>query len=186
MAKTVAPLTFEIPAVGKVTANALPDPFDARDFEYRPRLQLLPTRLDQRDIKVPPYVMLQQGESCTGHAIATVINTVLAHADRPREGQAPLYPVSPYMLYRLGRRYDEFQGEADAGSSLRGVLKGWFNHGVSLLVDWPNLVEDPEPDPGDPTFQQRCRPRPLGAFYRVNPFRLDDMQSAISELHAIA
>jgi len=27
---------------------------------------------------------------------------------------------------------------------------------------------------------------PLGAFYRVNAFRLDDMQSAISELYGIA
>src|SRR4029077_19364587 len=109
-----------------------------------------------------------------------------AHADEPRPGQTALFPVSPYMLYRLGRRYDEFQGEADAGSSLRGVLKGWFNHGVSLLDDWANLDQNPEPDLDDPAFQQKCRPRPLGAFYRVNPFRLDDMQSAISELHAIA
>jgi threonine aldolase len=35
MAKTVAPLTFEIPAIGQIIANAVPDPFDARDFEYR-------------------------------------------------------------------------------------------------------------------------------------------------------
>ena len=31
----------------------------------------------------------------------------------------------------MARRYDEFPGVAeDAGSSLRGALKGWFKHGA--------------------------------------------------------
>jgi hypothetical protein len=45
---------------------------------------------------------------------------------------------------------------------------------------------DPEPDLDDDTFALQCADRPLGAFYRVNPYRLDDMQSAINELNAIA
>ena len=44
----------------------------------------------------------------------------------------------------------------------------------------------PEPDLEDPAIVRKCRERPLGAFYRVNPYRLDDMQSAITELNAIA
>ena len=196
MPKTVSPGVVTIPGIARFVANAVPDPFDARDFEYRPRLEPLPAELDQRDGVEKRFVLHQKGNSCTGHAVAAVINTVLArierrkateHGEQPATKQGtqskPLLPrVSPYMLYRLGRRYDEFEGEEDAGSSLRGVFKGWFYHGVALDEDWT----DPEPDLDDPQFIEKCRPRPLGAFYRVNPFRLDDMQSAISELNAIA
>ncbi len=45
---------------------------------------------------------------------------------------------------------------------------------------------NPEPDPDDEDNLTAWRDRPLGAFYRVNPFRLDDVQSAITELNAIA
>src|SRR5688572_26692442 len=169
MPKTAAPGEVMIPAIGNVVLNAVPDPFDERDLEYRPRLQPLPVSLDQRK---KPHVMLQKGSSCVGHALATMINTVLR---RTR--------VSPYMLYYLARRYDEFEGEEDLGSSLRGGLKGWFNHGVALDRDWPAL--DPVPDLEEPAFVTKCRRRPLGAFYRVNAFRLDDMQSAVCELNGI-
>ncbi len=158
----------------------MPDPFDQRDLEYRPRLTLLPRSLDQRSLRAR-YVLRQDGQSCTGHALAAVINTVLA----PGQPQAPPR-VSAYMLYRLARRYDEFQGDDDVGSSLRGALKGWFHHGIALESDWGSLEMRPEPDFDDEGFVAKCRDRPLGAFYRVNPYRLDDMQSAINELHAIA
>lgn len=182
MAKTVPPGTISLPGGDTFVANAVPDPFDERDLEYRPRLEPLPPRLDQR---VGRIVLTQKGESCTGHAVATVINTVLGRA--ALAAAAPDLPrVSPYMIYRLARRYDEFAGEADEGSSLRGAFKGWFNHGAALEADWPDLEMDPEPDLDDPAFVARCRDRPLGAFYRVNPYRLDDMQSAISELQVIA
>ena len=45
---------------------------------------------------------------------------------------------------------------------------------------------DADIDVDEPDFLASCRQRPLGAYYRVNAYRLDDMQSAISELHAIA
>ena len=41
------------------------------------------------------------------------------------------------MLYNFARRYDEYAGEDYDGSSCRGALKGWFNHGVCLQSDWP-------------------------------------------------
>jgi hypothetical protein len=157
--------------------NARPDPFDDRDLRYMPRLQLLPKSIDRRTTD-RRYVYHQQGQSCTGHAIAAVINHVLeisAASDR----------VSPYMLYQFARRYDEFPGEMDAGSSLRAAFKGWFNHGVALEASWPDL-SSPEQDSNDEVNSHDWRERPLGAFYRVNPFRLDDVQSAISELTAIA
>ncbi len=178
MPKTVAPGTIDVPGVDTFHTNALPDPFDARDLEYRPRLQVLPSDIDQR-AAAPHYVYTQSGQSCTGHAVAAVINHVL-------RATTPAKRVSPYMLYRLARRYDEFPGEAEAGSSLRAAFKGWFNHGAALERSWPSLNMPTEPDPDDPANLVAWRDRPLGAFYRVNPFRLDDVQSAISELTAVA
>jgi hypothetical protein len=177
MPKTAAPGTIDIPGIDTFQANAMPDPFDGRDLLYRPRLDVLPHVVDGRRGR---HIYRQDGQSCTGHAVAAVINHVLrARAAKQR--------VSPYMLYRLARRYDEFPGDADAGSSLRGALKGWFNHGAALETEWPAAVEPAgEPDVDDPVNLRQWRERPLGAFYRVNPFRLDDVQSAITELDAIA
>jgi hypothetical protein len=187
MPKSVAPDVVTLPSGDSFVADAVPDPFDQRDLEYRPRLQLLPPMLDRRNADKAYYVYRQEGNSCTGHAVAAVVNTVLAHAilDRTEPDDEPpkLPRVSPYMLYRLARRYDEFPGEEDAGSSLRGALKGWFHHGIAPEEAWNPAAE---PDLDDPAFVEICRERPLGAYYRVNPLRLDDLQSAISELHAIA
>lgn len=185
MPKSVAPGKIAIPGVGEFVTDAMPDPFDGRDLEYRPRLQPLPPSLDQRALQ-DKYVLHQVGNSCTGHAVATLINAVLARAVDPNDTSTTYQHVSPYMLYRLARRYDEFEGEEDAGSSLRGVFKGWFRHGVALEEDWPRLDMALEPDLDSHDFGLRCADRPLGAFYRVNPYRLDDMQSAINELNAIA
>lgn len=195
MAKTLPPGLIKIPGVATFVANAVPDPFDERDLEYRPRLEPLPPILDQRDETEKRVVLLQKGNSCTGHAVAAVVNTILARMVRAgQNGRGEEVPpadislprVSPYMLYYLARRYDEFQGEEDIGSSLRGVFKGWFYHGVVLEEDWPDLSLAVVPDLEDPLFIEKSRDRPLGAFYRVNPYRLDDMQSAISELKGIA
>src|SRR5262245_61895817 len=187
MPKSVAPDVVTLPTGDSFVADAVPDPFDERDLEYRPRLQLLPPMLDQRHADKAYYIYLQKGSSCTGHAVASVVNTVLAQALLDRsdvEDEPPKLPrVSPYMLYRLARRYEEYPGEEDAGPALRGALKGWFHHGVAPEESWN---PDSEPDLDDPAFVEICRERPLGAYYRVNPFRLDDMQSAISELQAIA
>ena len=58
--------------------------------------------------------------------------------------------VSPYMLYALARRYDEFAGDADEGSSLRGALKGWYYHGV--LPDGSLAGARPGPGTGHRTI----------------------------------
>lgn len=200
MAKTVSPGEISIDVAGESRVfklTAVPDPFDDRDLEYRPRLQPLPKVVDNRD-EVKARLVLDQGRtaSCTGHAVATVISTILASQNRREleSGGCPpqeinervvqLSRVSPYMIYYMARRYDEFEGEEDAGSSLRGAFKGWFNHGVCPWDLWTQL--HPEIDLEDETFLDKCREVPLGAYYRINPFRLDDMQSAIYELDAIA
>ncbi len=92
--------------------------------------------------------------------------------------------VSPYMLYALARRYDEFPGTADVGSSLRGAFKGWHRHGVCLAASWGPRSKGR--DLTDPAFMRECADVPLGAYYRVNVQRIDDLQSAVGELNAIA
>ncbi len=179
MPKAAAAGTAHVPGVATpFVTNVAPDPFDARDLLYRPRLDPLPDTLDRRRGR-NAFILLQDGSSCTGHAVAAMINTVLAN----KTGKPPYDLVSPYMLYYLARRYDEYPGEDDAGSSLRGVLKGWWRHGVALQRDWPKLDTHLALD--DANLVASCRRRPLGAFYRVDVQRLDDMQSAISELHAV-
>ncbi|GHF63785.1 hypothetical protein HNQ07_004546 [Deinococcus metalli] len=167
------------------TLQVKPDVFDARDLPYRPKIPLLPERLEP---DLDALVLTQVGQSCTGHALAAVINTARAAARRtPRRKRVTLSPdeqASPYMLYALARRYDEFPGTADAGSSLRGALKGWFHHGVLSTREWPELQTDLNLDTDD--VRRHAAAMPLGAFYRVNPRRLDDMQSAITELNAVA
>jgi hypothetical protein len=191
MAKTNVATTIEI-AGNKIEANVKPDAYDLRDLEYRPRLEPLDPVVDARPEGGLFTVLTQKGSSCTGHAIAAVINTVLARQAQRLETPIP-DRVSPYMLYRLARRYDEFLGEDDTGSSLRGAFKGWLRHGVALESQWEQLAAaegvkpvDAMPDLDNPAFIAACRQRPLGAYYRVNAYRLDDMQSAINELHAIA
>jgi hypothetical protein len=179
--------TIEFDLAGKtIHANALPDPFDELDLRYRPRLQMLPRSLDGR---TGQGVMTQRGESCTGHAVAALIDTVTSLPVQATPG-SPSAPgrrahASPYMLYRLARKYDEFPGDADVGSSLRGALKGWYHHGVCDRSKW-GFNTKPEPNLDDPRFIAECMKTPLGAYYRVNARRIDDMQSALTELNAVA
>jgi hypothetical protein len=162
---------------GTFEANVVPDVFDSRDLDYRARLQVLKKVVDCRP--EDRFVMEQVGNSCTGHAVAAMVNAILAQQSDPTH-------VSPYMLYALARRYDEFEGEADIGSSLRGALKGWYYHGLLPDTRWPTLQmrREPDLDTDDEIFRLALQ-RPLGAFYRVNATRLDDMQAAVNELYGI-
>jgi len=162
-------------------AGAMPDVFDDRDLAYRPRLQPLP------DVWPAPEgrpILAQKGNSCTGHAVAAMVNAVLA-AQGKKTPEGKFLQVSPYMLYRMARRYDEFPGEPEAGSSLRGALKGWYYHGVLPDDDWPRNPQSDLDLDERPDLAAMAMRFPLGAFYRVNPFRIDDMQSAILELTSI-
>jgi len=185
MVKTNEPGRVRI--AGKtIKTNALPDPFDALDLIYRPKLQLLP---DQKDQRAGQVVLDQIGESCTGQAVAGLVDTVLSEPPpqkTPEHGppRKPTTRVSPYMLYAMARKYDEFPGQEDVGSSLRGAFKGWYHHGVCSEETWPAGLETR--DLYQRKFVAECRKTPLGAYYRVNARRIDDMQSAITELGAIA
>jgi len=180
MPKTISPGTAPV-GDKHFVADALPDVFDARDLDYRPRLQPLPPSTDRS--KDNRHVREQVGSSCTGHALAAVIDAVVATQPEP-------FRVSAGMLYWFARRYDEFENETDVGSSLRGALKAWLHHGVLPDEHWQADDDEAaaalglraETDPKVVNLAQRC---PLGAFYRVNVLHLDDMQSAINELSGV-
>jgi len=91
--------------------------------------------------------------------------------------------VSPFMLYSMARRYDEFRGaEADTGSSLRGALKGWHKHGACRERLWPDLkMPKVPPDPRNDWWIDAVR-RPLGAYYRVEPQQIADLHVALDEV----
>ncbi len=155
--------------------NVHPDPADGRDRAYAPSVSVAPPATLARGVSLP---VLDQGGSaaCVGFALATVIHHLLHRAGRSADA-----PVSPWMLYSMARRYDEFPGSADRGSSLRGALRGWHRHGACASTMWPS-------DPMPPASLDRSRDwwgdavrRPLGAYYRVDPRSLSDMHAALAE-----
>lgn len=156
--------------------NIVPDAPDFRDRLYiapvhsRPPAHLPPRRT---------LPVLDQGDTsaCTGFALASVVHWLLKEDDATPER------VSPFMLYSMARRYDEFRGaEADTGSSLRGALKGWHKHGACRERLWPDLrMPKVPPDPRDDWWIDAVR-RPLGAYYRVDPQQIADMHVALDEV----
>lgn len=74
----------------------------------------------------------------------------------------------------------------DAGSSLRGALKGWFRHGACAATLWKNIaMPRGEGDaPGEPWWLDAVN-RPLGAYYRVDMRSVTDMHVALNEVGAL-
>ncbi len=91
--------------------------------------------------------------------------------------------VSPRMLYTLARRHDEYDGENYEGSSCRGALKGWFNHGVCLEPDWPYLPE--KANPATYGYASRAAQNTLGIYYRIDTRSITDLQAAIAQHRAV-
>jgi hypothetical protein len=165
----------------KVVLNVTPDRLDLRDRPYLPAVALAPPAALSLTRRPPP---MDQGESsaCTGFALASVIDHLLA-----RSGRAKDAGVSPWMIYSMARRYDEFPGVAeDAGSSLRGALKGWYKHGACSAALWKNIVmpRGQGDAPGEPWWLDAVN-RPLGAYYRVDMRSVTDMHVALNEVGAL-
>ena len=164
------------------------DPVDLRDREYTPPprglLDRFPLDTDMRQF-LPTYgragLVLDQGQegACTGFGLACVVNYL-----RWRKSDLPsrMESVSPRMLYNFARRYDEYAGEDYEGSSCRGALKGWFNHGVCLESDWPYADASSLPRYG---YAQRADATTLGVYYRVGRKSITDVQAAIQEVGAV-
>ena len=166
------------PVPKKRITRVLPDSIDLRDRPYTPAVQVVPTTELYPTVTIP---VLDQGQTnaCTGFALASVIFH-LQHNARRRDS-ADGYAVSPYMLYSMARRYDEFPGQpnVDSGSSLRGAMKGWYKHGVCGARFWHGIEMPPETQSD---WWQDAVKRPLGAYYRVDHRSVTDMQIALNEI----
>ncbi|MEW6313394.1 MAG: C1 family peptidase [Pseudomonadota bacterium] len=157
--------------------NVVPDHLDLRDRPYMPAISVSPGREMQPRLDLP---VLHQHDTnaCTGFALSNVVNFLLRSRGR-REPQ-----VSPFMLYSMARRYDEFPGapEADTGSSLRGAMKGWYKHGACAYDLWLQLDMPPAAKRAQDDWWLDAAQRPLGAYYRVDTRSITDMHVALNEV----
>jgi hypothetical protein len=157
----------------------VPDRLDLRDRVYLPAIDTAPPpRLVSLD-KIALDVLDQgQTNACTGFALAAVVDFLRRRTDAKEKRR-----VSPYMLYSMARRYDEFPGStADEGSSLRGAMKGWYKHGACRADLWEKLdMPKPQSDPARDWWQDAAT-RPLGAYYRVDTRSVTDMHMALREV----
>lgn len=176
------PSVAAVPAAGQRQSRSFvrADALDLRDWIYRPRVTEAPTRT-----LVPPAwrSVSDQGRTnaCTGFALATVIEYLLARAQR-QEARGEVAAVSGHMLYDMARRYDEWTGNEaeDQGSSLRGALRGWFHHGAAALDLWPEHgMPAASLDAGD--WWLDAVTRPLGAYFRLQTDTISDIHSALCE-----
>lgn len=170
---------------------ARPDTVDFRDRLYATALVEVPRERPLADFLRLALPVLDQGRegACTGFALATVVHYLLRTrapsgdaAARRAERRFDRIEVSPHMLYRMARRYDEWAGEDDDGSSARGAMKGWHKHGVCARSVWPDAGEG-----GSDTLFTEARARdalarPLGGYYRVNHRDLVAMHAALTEV----
>ena len=127
-------------------------------------------------------LILDQGQegACTGFGLTCVINYLRwVKAGLP----ATMESVSPRMLYTFARRYDEYAGENYEGSSCRGAIKGWFNHGVCFESDWPYAPE--KSNPATYGFAASATKNTLGVYYRVEIKSITDLQAAIAQHGAV-
>ena len=109
-----------------------PDVVDLRDRYYAPALMALPQEVKP---KAGYLEIRDQGQesACTGFALASVIDRQCKQLAQSPHAD----PVSTRMLYEMARLYDDLPDEAQAGSTLRGALKGFFHNGVCREADAP-------------------------------------------------
>lgn len=162
------------------------DDGDARDYVFQPSLRLLPATLDHRALAP----VLDQGVdgACVGFALATVINVSVGKQPPASVRSRKPDPVSPRMLYEMGRRHDEWHGEHYEGTSLRGAMKGWHKHGVTTERLWPYRPTRPTSAPDREFTAARAADalrRPIGAYFRIVDSDVSHMQAAIAEGDAV-
>src|SRR5262245_24398058 len=157
--------------------DARPDTLDFRDRMFEATLIEVPTERPLANYLKAGIPILDQGQegACTGFGLATVIHYLL----RTRKVVPDRAEVSPWMLYEMARRYDEWPGESYEGSSARGAMKGWHKHGVCSKGHWTK--EDCDAERYRVRFAEALR-RPLGAYLRVNHKDVIAMHAAISEV----
>jgi hypothetical protein len=171
--QSAPPLKTSAEKATRQRLDAFPDRIDLRDWFYQPALISLPDSLVSCPL-IKPAMILDQGRegACTGFALAAVVNFLRAKQKRTAI-------VSPRMLYELARRYDEWPGEAYEGSSARGAIKAWAKHGVCLRSSWKD-DQHGITHMSDAIIQQAMA-TPGGAYYRIRPYNVRDMHTALNE-----
>lgn len=157
--------------------NVVPDRLDLRDRPYLPAIAVKPPQ-DMRPKMRLPVLNQEDTNACTGFALSNVVNFLLRNRD-----SATAQQVSPYMIYSMARRYDEFPGSTeDTGSSLRGAMKGWYRHGACRFKLWEELDMPSAAARAEDDWWLDAARRPLGAYYRVDTRSVTDMHVALSEV----
>lgn len=157
---------------------AKPDAFDGRDRPFRPNVSVTPKKEYYPGLR--QLTVKHQGgtNACTGFGLASVIEYLLRKSERES-----LVSISPFMLYSMARRYDEFPGSTeDSGSSLRGALKGWFKHGACEQKLFPGIKMPAATGKPEEDWWLDAVKRPLGAYFRVDPRSITDMHAALNEV----
>ncbi|HEY9397036.1 MAG TPA: C1 family peptidase [Burkholderiales bacterium] len=152
------------------------DPIDLRDRRYMPPVHARPPAMlrPNRSIAVLNQKLTN---ACTGFALASVVHWLQA------TNGARYERVSPFMIYSMARRYDEFRGAiSDTGSSLRGALKGWYRHGICRESLWRTFDMPGVPDDVRNDWWADAMRRPLGAYYRVDTQAISDMHVALNDV----
>ncbi len=168
-------------ALGNRKFDARPDTIDFRDCLFIATLVDVPQAKPLKEYlslyrrytgKSVPILDQGQEGACTGFGLAAVCNYLLGSRARGVER------VSARMLYEMAKRYDEWPGNDYDGSSARGAMKGWHQHGVASEKTWPYMskrLEMTDNRAGD------AATRPLGAYFRVNHKDLVAMHAAFAE-----
>jgi len=157
--------------------NVRPDRIDFRDLPFRPNVSVAPrpTLFPELALRVKSQ---EDTNACTGFSLSLVVEHLLRKAERER-----VPAVSPYMLYSMARRYDEFPGSRDEGSSLRAALKGWHKHGACADALWKTGVRmPPTPRKAADDWWLDAVKRPLGAYYRIETKQIADIHAALNEV----
>ena len=175
--------------------DAVPDTPDQRDWIYRPNLASLPAKIKPSELSWLDLSRVRdqkQQPSCTGHALAALIDLLLdkqLYEDNdyalPDSAAIPAPWASAYMLYKNAQFHDEWEGEAYSGSSLRGVIKGFFHNGVCSLDTEKKLRREFDRHGiqlwhSNHELVSQSRQVRLGAYYRVRS-RLTDVHAALNE-----
>lgn len=169
----------QVATTGKSTFYrvAKADAIDLRDRPFHPNISLAP-QASLYPANGMPVKHQGNTNACTGFALSLVVEHLLYKAKRERKAD-----ISPYMLYSMARRYDEFPGSTeDDGSSLRGALKGWFKHGACHNNLFPDLVAPGAKKSAKDDWWLDAVKRPLGAYYRVDTTSVTDMHAALNEV----
>lgn len=163
-------------------SGVVPDRPDFRDYLYSAGLTAVPTSHPAPAVPAARIRDQRASPACTGFALAALIDHQIEQLGRTDASGAPYPPVSERMLYESARLCDEWVDDAVGGSSLRGVIKGFFQNGVCTQAKAPWRSRDRWMLTRD--ISKEARNVTLGGYFRLPPDLLA-FQAALVETRAI-